>query len=683
MNRRSRVVHLVLFLLALVGINVALYGTPLLMSGDRAIWIHGGLLMVIIGMYWVEPFFTKPADAVINGLVAYIAISGLTDPPLLPWWQLVRGISAGLVIGGFVLTWTGDPERPLSTRGPLARVAYHVVTRLGSSRILFSSIFILALLSYFDLRQPGPRWLVVFWGCIMMASELNLEGLLRSILDRAFKTRAEPIGRLARFFEPNVIRFDLHDASVCGRGTIVGLTTDGVLKADSPLAVVTAQRRTASRIEVEALLVDLSLPDGGLERRSIVVRAGGENAAVQSRLSTNPLLSKAETVIGLARRNSSISRLCFEVTGTASIAEGHLVAARDGRAGDILFQVIDGTLQEEVALEGGERAYTVGEAEQLGTWNHEKQGFEAYGWVVSENAPVVVHRTDTGVPRMMLPGHLDLGVVPNSSYPVLANLKHLVLFHSAILGVTGIGKSFLAFQLIEECCRAGIKVICLDITGDYKRFLNGAVVVRTSGMVRAYLDSSETGPAICELQDGSKHPIEITKLVAEEARKWCEGHRSDTEVSEPTPKVLIVLEEAHVLVPEFYITPEQHFKTMVNTTAQIVLQARKYGLGFMVITQRTANVTKSILNQCNTIFAFQAYDETGFDFMKNYLGEHYVRALPNLRRQQCVLVGKASVSDRPVILRCHDQQRNPVTTVPREITSGASATPTSPGSGHA
>jgi len=77
----------------------------------------------------------------------------------------------------------------------------------------------------------------------------------------------------------------------------------------------------------------------------------------------------------------------------------------------------------------------------------------------------------------------------------------------------------------------------------------------------------------------------------------------------------------------------------------------------MIITQRTANVTKSILNQCNTLFAFQAYDETGFDFMKNYMGIHYVQALPNLKKRQGILVGKASLSDRPVIVRFFDQDR--------------------------
>ena len=43
---------------------------------------------------------------------------------------------------------------------------------------------------------------------------------------------------------------------------------------------------------------------------------------------------------------------------------------------------------------------------------------------------------------------------------------------------------------------------------------------------------------------------------------------------------------------------------------QIALQGRKYGIGMLVIAQRTANVSKTILTQCNTVICFQAFDET-------------------------------------------------------------------------
>ena len=79
-------------------------------------------------------------------------------------------------------------------------------------------------------------------------------------------------------------------------------------------------------------------------------------------------------------------------------------------------------------------------------------------------------------------------------------------------------------------------------------------------------------------------------------------------------------------------------------TARVILQGRKYGLGSLIITQRTANVSKSILNQCNTVFAMRIFDDTGKAFLENYVGADYAAVLPTLEERHAVVVGKALVS---------------------------------------
>jgi hypothetical protein len=74
----------------------------------------------------------------------------------------------------------------------------------------------------------------------------------------------------------------------------------------------------------------------------------------------------------------------------------------------------------------------------------------------------------------------------------------------------------------------------------------------------------------------------------------------------------------------------------------------------LIITQRTANVTKTTLNQCNTIFAFQSFDQTGLDFLKNYMGEEYSHAISTLPTRHAILVGKASSSTRPLLFSVSD-----------------------------
>src|SRR5690349_5538594 len=46
---------------------------------DSAIWFSTGALMIILGSYVIEPFFTKPSDAIANSTAVLISLLGLTD----------------------------------------------------------------------------------------------------------------------------------------------------------------------------------------------------------------------------------------------------------------------------------------------------------------------------------------------------------------------------------------------------------------------------------------------------------------------------------------------------------------------------------------------------------------------------------------------------------------------------
>ena len=74
----------------------------------------------------------------------------------------------------------------------------------------------------------------------------------------------------------------------------------------------------------------------------------------------------------------------------------------------------------------------------------------------------------------------------------------------------------------------------------------------------------------------------------------------------------------------------------------------------LLITQRTANVTKTILNQCNTVFALRTFDATGMDCLRNYIGGTYADILSGLQERTAVIFGKASSSENPVIIQIND-----------------------------
>jgi len=132
-----------------------------------------------------------------------------------------------------------------------------------------------------------------------------------------------------------------------------------------------------------------------------------------------------------------------------------------------------------------------------------------------------------------------------------------------------------------------------------------------------------------------------------------EGYRRFRDLSKQA-KLLFIFEEAHSLVPEvsggFAFDDD---KVSALHTARVIMQGRKFGLGCFVISQRTASVSKSLLTQCNTVFALQQFDNTGIDYFGNYFGET-AKQLPFLEERQALCLGKGIRRTAPIIVRSGD-----------------------------
>ena len=143
---------------------------------------------------------------------------------------------------------------------------------------------------------------------------------------------------------------------------------------------------------------------------------------------------------------------------------------------------------------------------------------------------------------------------------------------------------------------------------------------------------------------------EVTQIISDAALKVTQKRgRTDS------PRLCLVYEEAHSLVPEWNATVFEGDRAATNGTARAILQGRKYGVGCLLITQRTASVTKTILNQCNSVFAMRSFDDTSKEFLSNYIGRDYAALLPNLPERHAVFFGRASSCENPVHIQLNDR----------------------------
>lgn len=145
-------------------------------------------------------------------------------------------------------------------------------------------------------------------------------------------------------------------------------------------------------------------------------------------------------------------------------------------------------------------------------------------------------------------------------------------------------------------------------------------------------------------------PAEVSRLFAEGALEVL----MEQGMSERA-KCCLIFEEAHSLIPEWNAVVNDAEKAAATGTIRAILQGRKYGLGCIVITQRTAHIAKSILNQCNTVFALRAFDATSMDFLRNYIGEDYAGVLSTLEDRHAVMFGRAVSCPSPILVRLNDR----------------------------
>ena len=270
----------------------------------------------------------------------------------------------------------------------------------------------------------------------------------------------------------------------------------------------------------------------------------------------------------------------------------------------------------------------------------------------------------------------------------IASMDDLVEYHVAVLGVTGTGKTELALDIVREAVQRGVKVFCVDFTGDYRQRLAdldpeypaptaeqgsdleaklfavetgnyggreekpvlkeaiASLRMQTERQVEAFLRNDAKNLAIFELAEiaNTKATLRLTELYLSSIMSWARQHRR-------ARQIMLVLEEAHTIVPETHGAGfDYDTQWVVSRIGQIALQGRKYGVGLLVITQRTALVSKTILSQCNTFFTHSLIDQTSLNFLDSVYSSQHIRLIPNLGRFQFLAFGKALRAERPVLL---------------------------------
>ena len=684
MNKRVRLIFLGLSLLLLIAVGRFVTGSFGFLLND--FWFTSGFLLLILLSLIDQPHFSKDSNVFINAVTAGVSLL-LVEEHNRNWiFWLFLFITFYLAISSYILMWVRN--KPLNNENTWTQFFSRINREIGKPQTLFSAFFLWGAINQFGVNSSGFNALLLYW---IVFTILNLPAIA-SIVNKLFEKK-----EMTK--EENAI------------GTIFGIQSKNTflvkllphrMETIKPFEFVEFIYSIDESKQIrKGLILDTYLLN---EQQWIKVLTTGEinkifesNPIYQNhtediiyKIKNAPETKYLDTFVGIITEKSTIGRIKFIYNSKAIVQEGQLLEVNiEKEDKSVFYQIVEGITKIELLENKNETGLIVGEAIQLGTWNHDKTRFEQYGWVPQINSPVYLASKTRDIDIQN--GEFQIGHIPNTNFPVIINKELALTHHTAVLGVTGTGKSIFSRNLIREYLKDDlIKVICIDFTGEYKgKFvdLSSVKIISDDKDVELYktfewvsnelekfgnqqdkeklkkadefirntlkegldefLKSNDSRISIFELPDVSntasilEYTRQLFKALFNIAKsEKCYGH-----------KICIVLEEAHTVIPEwnFVGIADKSSQSLLNSIAQIALQGRKYDVGLLVIAQRTANVSKTVLTQCNTIISFQEFDKTSSDFLSNYFGQGTASVLPNLKFRQAIASGKALKSNVPMI----------------------------------
>lgn len=704
---RLRLIFVICYLVAALLINYfALDSGVLPPSNVSSIWFLGVILTLIQAKWLDQRYYTSVTAALFNSVAVLGVVYGVLNPTAqfsrahveIFWILLAILASSSAISATFAIATSRIDHRLLASLSILAK---KYATNFGSPIPLLTPLLLVSVYSFNDGAKE-VFWPLALWIMLLIEPIDHLYDWVIDAYPILKKTvPSSAFGYLLARQEPGMLEISLGSSNTPPFGSLVGIILPDQ-KAE--LAISLTEYRLADERRLRAISFGQPFMRSRIEnlkgKIGDVIRINDVQVADRELLNY-PIYQQRSRLKGVIVEQSDLETANIEILkDETDFRVGDLVEVPIGNQ-LVLYQIVGGLTTSENLVQRNRHGTNHAKAQKIGIWDEHNRQFRRVQWLPQMYSPVFAReKVSLGIKSGSLSDsekeffRVNIGRIPNTDLGFQVDPSILVTHNTAILGVLGTGKTSLAFELIQRILQKGIKCIVLDITGEYlaalseyldenanKKYVECVASKTTVELpkrkiafesaiyesIKTFMASNNIPLLIfnpldfrLEIQHpwGAKYsnivftPAMLTTIFAEQAFKVCTELGFSNEA-----RLCLVLEEAHTLVPEFNAQINDDEKYASPTTSRAILQGRKYGLGCIVISQRTALVTKSILNQCNTIFALRAYDDTSERFLQNYFGKGYTGVIPTLENRQCVAYGKGvKNSDAPLILELNNRK---------------------------
>lgn len=628
---------------------------------NNIVWFWSGLVVLVFSLYYIEPYFTAPTNVFANSFALFLLMISLGSNDFgNNFWWITSIVTLFIIIVLSLLSKAiYNPNKSDDfILNILTNQTKSFLELVGSGRVLYSIVFIYFLfLNIFLEKEVFNNWYLLslfFVFCfVLIVQPKSIKDFIKKYFDTKNTEKSNKIGKIFAVQSDSVFLVKLFDNKKISKFIPVCFLHN-ITELDKNIVSV-------------GFLFDIYYLDNQKWGKIVKVKTlnKSELPSLNQKIDVDYVsflddtLSEVDRFTGVVNEKTTIDKLYFEYSQSNQILEVDDLLEVFIRGKKVFYQVINACTDIEKLESYNEKGSIVGEAIQLGSWDNNSMSFNKIGWVPLVNEAVYIADTTSEEKDLnpLADGELSVGFIPKTKLPSIMLIDDAISHHMAILGVTGSGKSVFARKVIKSIKH---KKFVIDLTAEWKKKLNAEeFALVNGGNLDDFLSSAdEDKVGIIELtaMSGTGEVLSQVQTALEKIFNYC---KSKYDGNAPI-RITIILEEAHTIVPETNFLGELGDyganKAIVNKLSQIALQGRKYGVGLLVIGQRSANISKTVLTQCNTIIAFKAFDDTSYGFLTNYFGKEIIKAIPNLKNYHAVVYGKGIKSNNPIIIDTYDEK---------------------------
>ena len=480
-------------------------------SEPTSVWFFSGILLIIMGMYVTEPYFSSPTDTLSNSISLILVLTSLTNR------QELKGY-VGLLVYAVCMFMLSIFHMIIKNHNEKAkRISFWCLKHLGSSKTMFSVVYLVSGFSFFWDNMPMLFAAIALWICMVPIGLIEKIIAILSQLMGIIKEKDTDscIGIAVKNSESNL--YTISVSKTDEKEKLISSSRNSVyaVKVDSDsycLGIETQRKNLIDSTWISIMLLDYAgmgialskLKDIGININytealgtAHVLNEGKIEQSILEQLKSSTTFMERDDFIGFVLPESNVSAIRFSTckTDEMRITEGTIVKTRIA-GNEVLYQVINGITKIASNSADSEYGYMCAVARKLGHYDVEHHEIKHVNWTPKVYEPVYLCKVKRNVDLQEI-ATTSIGRLPGSDMSIpIKNINALVTHNTAVLGILGVGKSCLTFELIKKVVAAGIKVICLDITNQYAsnnglyRYIPETKIV--SDLLQCKIDELET-----------------------------------------------------------------------------------------------------------------------------------------------------------------------------------------------